>query len=58
MFSKNRLSTTAGSDLEHNKFVGQVSTLMRCLTSKDGDLLSQFDNVNAGELAAEIEDNN
>ena len=46
VFKEARLSTTSGSDLEHNKFVGQVSTNMRCLTNKDGDLLSQFDNIN------------
>jgi len=38
-FKEARLSTTSGSDLEHNKFVGQVSTILRTLTSKDGDLL-------------------
>ena len=46
VFKEGRLSTTSGNDLEHNKFVGQVSTIFRCLTSKDGDLLSQFDNIN------------
>ena len=46
VFKEARLSTTMGSDLEHNKFVGQVSTIIRCLTNKDGDLLSQFDNIN------------
>ena len=45
MFKECRLSTTSGSDLEHNKFVGQVSTIMRCLTNKDSDLLSQFDKI-------------
>ena len=56
VFKEARLSTTSGSDLEHNKFVGQVSTIMRCLTCKGGDLLSQFDNINEGEIPAEIED--
>ena len=46
VFKEGRLSTTAGSDLEHNKYVGQISTIMRSLTSRDGDLLSQFDNIN------------
>ena len=45
-FQEAVLATTSGSNLEHNKFVGQISTIMRVLTSKDGDLLSQFDNVN------------
>ena len=30
------LAFTSGSNLEHNKFVGQTSTIMRVLTSKDG----------------------
>ena len=33
-------------ETEHVKFLGQVSTIMRDLTSKDGDLLSYFDNIN------------
>ena len=37
------LSTTGGSDLKHNKYVGQVSTIMRLLTSKYSDLSSCFD---------------
>ena len=47
-FKEARLSITSGSDLEHNKYVGQISTIMRVLTSKDSDLLSQFDNINEG----------
>ena len=43
-----RLSTTSGGDLEDNKFVGQISTIMKTLTCKDGDLLSQFDNIIEG----------
>ena len=46
VFTETRLSTTSGSDLEHNKFVGQVSLMKRVLTSKNGDLLSQFDKIN------------
>ena len=30
-------------EIENIKFLGQVSTIMRCLTSKDADLLSHFD---------------
>ena len=47
------LKTTGGSDIEHNKYVGQVSTIMRALTSKIGDLLSHFDKIDESE--AEIE---
>ena len=42
-FKEARLSTTGGSDIEHNKYVDQISTIMRALTSKVGDLLSHFD---------------
>ena len=53
-FKEARLSVTSGSDLEHNKYVGQVSTIMRVLFSKDGDLLSQFDNINEGNGDADF----
>ena len=41
-----RLNTTIGSDIELNIFCGQVSTIMKVISNKDGDLLSQFDNIN------------
>ena len=56
-FKEARSSTTSGGDLEHNKFVGHLSTIMRAKTSKDGDLLSQCDNINeqigAGDVTAD-----
>ena len=42
-FTQATLSTTGGLDLENIKYVGQVSTIMRLLTSKDSDLSSYFD---------------
>ena len=42
-FKKGRLATTAGSDLEPNKYVGQISTILRMLTNKISDLSSYFD---------------
>ena len=45
VFQKGRLSTST-TDLEHNKYCGQISTIMRIISSRDGDLLSQFDNIN------------
>ena len=39
-FSEASVATTGGMEIEHVKFLGQVSTIMRALTSKDGDLLS------------------
>ena len=44
-FKEARLRTTLGSDIEHNKFCGQVSTIMKVISKKNGDLLSQFDNI-------------
>ena len=41
-----RLSINLGSDIEHNKICGQVSTVKKVISNKDGDLLSQFDNIN------------
>ena len=38
-----------GVDIEHNKYVGQVSTFMRALTSKDGDILSHFDKIDESQ---------
>ena len=45
-----RLSTSLGTDIEHNKFCPQVSTIMRVISNKDGDLLSQFDNINENDI--------
>ena len=45
-FEEERLSSILGSDIEHNKFCCQVSTILKSISSKYGDLLSQFDNVN------------
>ena len=44
-----------GGDLEHKKYVGPVSTIMRVLTSKDVDLLSQFDNIIEGNRNADFD---
>ena len=52
-FEEARLSTTGGSDIEHNKYCGLFSTIMRALTSKDVDLLYHFDKND--ESQAEIE---
>ena len=42
-FTQDTLSTTGSMDLEDIKYVGQVSTIVRLLTSKDSDLSSYFD---------------
>ena len=49
-FKEARLSTTIGSHIEINKFCGQVSTIMMAISNKDGDLLSQFDNINENDI--------
>ena len=49
-FKEARLSTSLGTDIEHNKFCPQVSTIMRVISNKDGDLLSQFDNINEDDI--------
>ena len=49
-FKEARLSASLGSGIEINKFCGQVSTIMRAISNKDGDLLSQFDNINENDI--------
>ena len=49
-FKEGRLSTTIGSDIEHNKFCGQISTIMKVISNKDDDLLSQFGNINENDI--------
>ena len=44
-FKEARLSTTIGGDFEHKKFCGKVSTIMKVISNKDDDLLSQFGNI-------------
>ena len=48
-FKEARLNTTGGPDIDHNKYLGQVSTIMRALTSKDGDLVSHSDKIDESE---------
>ena len=48
-FKEVRLTSISG-DIEINKFCGQISTVMRVISSKDGDLLSQFDNNNENDI--------
>ena len=49
-FKEARLITSIGSDIEINKFCGQVFTIMRAISNKDGDLLSQFDNIKENDI--------
>ena len=49
-FKEARLNTSIGGDIEIKKFCGQISTIMRAISNKDGDLLSQFDNINENDI--------
>ena len=49
-FKEARLSTTIGSDIEHNKFCGLISTIMKVVSNKDDDLSSQFGNLNENDI--------
>ena len=49
-FQGARLGTKFGSDIEHNKFCGQVSTIMKVISKKDGDLLHWFDNIKENDI--------
>ena len=49
-FKEARLSSTIGSDIEHNRFCGQISTIMKVVSNKDDDFLSQFGNINENDI--------
>ena len=49
-FKEARLSTTIGDVIEINKCCGPVSTIMRVISNKDGDLLSQSENINENDI--------
>ena len=49
-FEEARLGTAIGSDIEINKFCGKFSTIMKSISNKDGDSLSQFDNINENDV--------
>ena len=43
------ISTTTGVEIEQNKYVGPISTIMRLVTQKDGDLSKYFDIIDESE---------
>ena len=49
-FKNATISTTSGSEIEINKYPGVISTIMRVLTSKDGDIISYFDKINETDI--------
>ena len=44
-----RISTSAGVEIEQIKYVGPISTIMRLVTHKDGDLSTYFDIIDESE---------
>ena len=44
-----KISTSAGVDFEQNKYVGPISTIMRLVTQKEGDLSTYFDIIDESE---------
>ena len=48
-FQEGRLSSSAGTEIEHKKNLGNVSTILRLLTQKDGNLSSYFDEIDERE---------
>ena len=44
-----RISSAAGVEIEQNKYVGPISTIMRLVTQKDGDLSTYFDIIDESE---------
>ena len=50
IFEEAQLARTSGSDLEHSKYGGQLSTILTLITGKDADLLSCFDENNENEI--------
>ena len=44
-----RISTSAGVEIEQNKYVGPIPTIMRLVTKKDGDLFTYFDIIDQSE---------
>ena len=49
-FKEARLTTSIGGYFVINRFCGQISTIMRAISNKDGDLLSQSDNFNENDI--------
>ena len=49
-FKEASLSATISSDIEKDKFCEQVSTILKIISNKDGDMLSQFDNINENDI--------
>ena len=49
-FQEASLSTIIGNDFENNNIWGQVSTILKVFSNKDGDFLSQFVNISENDI--------
>ena len=49
-FKEARLTTRGGGHMDNNKYPGQLSLIMRVLTSEDRDLISYFDKIIENEI--------
>ena len=49
-FKEARVGTTIGLDIENIKFCGQIVTIMKSISNKDGDSLSQIDNIKENDI--------
>ena len=45
-----RISSSSGSEIEENKYCGPISTIMRLVTEKGGDLSTSFDKIDESEI--------
>ena len=48
-----RISTSSGVEIEQNKFVWHISTILRLVTQKDGDILTYFDIIDKSKVGIE-----
>ena len=53
-FGEAKTSTTGGVYIEHNKYVDQVSTIIRALSIKDGVIISHFDEIDDSQAEINI----
>ena len=44
-----RISTSCGVEMEQNNYLGPISTIMRLVTQKDGDISTYFDRIDENE---------
>ena len=50
IFEEGRLSTSSGTEIENNKYLGPASMILRLSTQKDGDFSAYFDEIDEREV--------